>query len=357
MNHAAILATRLYRQFLSRPFPGSPADVARHLCAMQAQDFAAAKWAIGVRSPGTTDVDVEKLLEARDLIRISSLRGTLHFMHPEDVRWIASLVLPRVLSQCNGMWKKLSLDKSVFDRVFHIMHSALQNGAALSRAELKVILEKNHIPTADHRMNQFLTLAGLEQVICCGPRRGKEFTYVLLDEWLPPVQTKLPGNALTEMAVRYMKGHGPATAEDFSWWCGFPVTQCRQALAEAAQQLESFVLAGQTYYLTPGERIEKPDSKLRLLSGFDEYYISYADRSLVAGEAAQEVMSPQNGILPYVVIAKGKIVGTWRREIRKQLVEMEYIPFEKTKTGEGPLSTAAKTYGKFMGLTAEWIVS
>lgn len=355
MNHAAILATRLYRQFLSRPFPGSPAEVARHLCAMQAQDFAAAKWAIGLRCPGITDADVEKALEACELIRISSLRGTLHFMHPGDVRWITSLVMPRVTSQCTGMWKKLALDKSVFDRVFHIMQDTLKNGAALSRAELRVILEKNHIATGDHRMNQFLTLAGLEQVICCGPRRGKEFTYVLLDEWLPPVQAKPPKNPLSELAVRYMAGHGPATAEDFSWWCGFPVTQCRQALNEASQQLESFVLADQTYYLTQGERIEKPDGKLRLLSGFDEYYISYADRSLVAGKAAQAVMSPQNGILPYVVIAKGKIVGTWRREIRKQLVEMEYIPFEKTKTGEGALSTAAKTYGKFMGLAAAWI--
>lgn len=356
MNHAAILATRLSRQLLIRPSEHTPALVAAHLCAIQAQDFAAAKWSLGQRCHGLTDAGVEKSLENREVIRISSLRGTLHFIHPKDVRWITKLVLPRVQMQAASMWKKLELSNSTLSKAFRIMGGALQNGVSLTRAELKIILEENGIDTSDHRMNQFLTFAGLEQIICCGPRRGKEFTYVLLDEWLPAIDYHLSHEPLTELAVRYLESRGPATAEDFSWWSGFPVTACRRAFDEAKHLHSTFTFEDKTYFLAPGETVEKPDLKIRLLSGFDEYHISYGDRSLVAGNVPPGVLSPPNGILPYLVIAKGKIVGTWRREFRKQLVEMEYIPFDKTVIGEERLTTAAKSYGKFMELPAKWVL-
>lgn len=356
MNPAAILATRLLRQGLAQPSKASPADMAAHLCAIQAQDFAAAKWALGLRCSGLTDAGVEKLLDSRALIRISSLRGTLHFMHPQDVHWITELAGPRVRMQAGPMWKKLGLDEAVLKKAFRIFADALKNGNALSRAELKTLLDQKRIDTSDHRMNQFLTFAGLERIICCGPRRGKEFTYVLLNDWLPETPAKPPADPLTELAIRYLKGHGPATAEDFSWWCGYPVTACRQAFEAAGNLLERFSAGTKTYFLTPGETATRPDLKVRLLSGFDEYYIAYADRSLVAEGVPLGVLSPPNGILPYVVVSKGKIVGTWRREITKKAVEMEYIPFNDGAIGEERLSTAAKKYGKFMGLPAKWVL-
>lgn len=353
MNHAAILATRLSRQLLTQPSKQAPADVAAHLCAIQAQDFAGAKWSLGQRCHGLTDAGVEKLLAGKKLIRISSLRGTLHLMHPKDVRWITALVTPRIKLQAGSMWKKLGVDDAILSKALRHIGDALKNGEALTRAELKTILEKKRIDTSDHRMNQFLTFAGLQQVICCGPRRGKEFTYVLLDDWLPETNFPMPENPLTALAVRYLESHSPATAEDFSWWSGFPVTACRRAFEEAGIT-EKFVADDKTYFLPPGKTETKPDLKIRLLSGFDEYYISYADRSLVAGNVLPGILSPPNGILPYLVIAKGKIVGTWRREIGKKSIEMVYIPFDKTAIGEERLSTAAKAYGKFMGLPAEW---
>ncbi|MGE7773150.1 winged helix DNA-binding domain-containing protein [Chitinophaga sp. NPDC101104] len=355
MNPSAILATRLERQFLSSPSIETPASVVAHICAMQAQDFAGAKWSLGMRCKNLTDDGVEKLLEKREIIRISNLRGTLHFVHPQDVRWMATLVTPRVKIQGGSQWKKLGLDADSFSKVYKIFRQVLKNGEALSRNELKTILDKKRIDTSDHRMNQFLTMGGLEQVICCGPRRGKEFTYVLLDEWLPQIPYQLSHGPLTELAIRYLKSRGPATPEDFSWWCGFPVTACRRAFEEAGSAFESFSSGEKTYYLTPGETAVRPDTKVRLLSGFDEYHISYADRSMVADGVPAGVLSPPNGILPNLVISKGKIVGTWRREIRKNGVEMVYIPFEGISIGEERLVTAANRYGKFMGLPAAWV--
>ncbi|WP_341834048.1 winged helix DNA-binding domain-containing protein [Chitinophaga pollutisoli] len=353
MNHAAILATRLTRQRLTQPSKLAPADVAAHLCAIQAQDFAGAKWSLGQRCYGLTDAGAEQLLAEKKLIRISSLRGTLHLMHPKDVRWITALVTPRIKLQAASLWKKLGVDDAILSKALHHIDDALKNNEALTRAELKSILDKRHIDTTDHRMNQFLTFAGLQQVVCCGPRRGKEFTYVLLRDWLPDDIAPMPKHPLTELAIRYLESHSPATAEDFSWWSGFPVTACRRAFEDAGIT-ERFVFGEKTYFLPNGETASKPDGKVRLLSGFDEYYISYADRSLVAENVPPGILSPPNGILPYLVVSKGKIVGTWRREIGKKSVEMVYIPFGKTAIGEERLSTAAKTYGKFMGLPAQW---
>lgn len=355
MNPNVLLSTRLARQGITQSVGDTPAAIAAHLCAIQAQDFAAAKWSLGLRYPNLTDAGVETLLDNRELIRISSLRGTLHFMHPQDVRWITKLASPRVKVQGGPMWKKLGLDDAIFNKVFRIFREALRNGEALSRAELTVILENKRINTSDHRMNQFLTFGGLEQVICCGPRRGKEFTYVLLDEWLPVTTHNLQHSPLTELAIRYLHSHGPATPEDFSWWSGYPITACRNAFNDAGSALQSFTIREKSWYITPGKVEEQPDQKVRLLSGFDEYHIGYADRSLITESVPAGVLSPPNGILPNLVISKGKIVGNWRREIKKKEVEMVFIPFGSKTIPEGRLLTAAKAYGEFMDLPVRWV--
>src|SRR5215217_3899623 len=106
MTIPEILKTRLNNLLLDAPVPKTPADIAAHLCAMQAQDFAAAKWSIGLRNDTLTDADVEKALAEKSLIRTTSLRGTLHFMHRNDVRWITRIARERMLvSNANALKK------------------------------------------------------------------------------------------------------------------------------------------------------------------------------------------------------------------------------------------------------------
>jgi DNA glycosylase AlkZ-like len=64
-----IARLRLNNRQLASPGARSPADVVKHLGAVQAQDYPAALWAIGLRVPGATRRDIEGAIAAKTLVR------------------------------------------------------------------------------------------------------------------------------------------------------------------------------------------------------------------------------------------------------------------------------------------------
>jgi Winged helix DNA-binding domain len=77
---------------------------------VQAQDYAAAKWALSLRSQGLTDTDVEQAFTDGKILRTHVLRPTWHFVTPEDIRWLLKLTAPRVNAVNAYMYRKLELD-------------------------------------------------------------------------------------------------------------------------------------------------------------------------------------------------------------------------------------------------------
>jgi len=77
-----LLTARLRNQQLIDAKRLRPAQVVSWLCAMQAQDYPAAKWAIGLRSPGCQDADVEQAFNDGQILRTHVLRPTWHFVAP-----------------------------------------------------------------------------------------------------------------------------------------------------------------------------------------------------------------------------------------------------------------------------------
>lgn len=59
-----------------------------------------------------------------------------------------------------------------------------------------------------------------EALICLGALRGKQQTFVLLDEWVPAGKPLDREEALAKLVLRYFVSHGPATVRDFVWWSG-----------------------------------------------------------------------------------------------------------------------------------------
>ena len=54
--------------------------------------------------------------------------------------------------------------------------------------------------------------AELDAVICSGPRRGKQFTYALLDERVPPVAALARDEALAELRPALLHQPWPGAA-------------------------------------------------------------------------------------------------------------------------------------------------
>ncbi len=88
MKTAELAQYRLLNQQLSAPSFKTAAAIVHWMGAMQAQDYAGAKWSIGARLPGSTDASIEKAVANKEIIRTWALRGTWHWVAPADVHWM-----------------------------------------------------------------------------------------------------------------------------------------------------------------------------------------------------------------------------------------------------------------------------
>ena len=360
---ADITLQRLRTQRLAGRGVRAPADVVRWFGAVQAQDYAGALWAVGLRTAGATEADVERALVDRAIVRTWPLRGTLHFVAPEDVRWMLAHFAPRTIARAALRFKQLELDERVFARSAALFVKALQGGRQLSRPRLYALLERAGIATHDNRGLHILWRCAHDGMICFGAREGKQHTFALLDEWVPRANILTRDEALAELARRYFTSHGPATLKDFLWWSGLAAADARAALASARSHLHPLVIEGQSYWLgtTPGsaslKSLRSTSSRPSrgphavLLPPYDEYTVAYQDRS--AALDPMHVAAARNGIFSPTIVLNGRIVGTWTRRLTNDAVTMALTPFGRL-TGERrrAVSAAADGYGRFIGRRA-----
>lgn len=328
MSHLSIAHERLLHQHIATPTFKTPLDVVSHLGAMQAQDYLGALWAIGLRMEHATETSIEDAVRTKSIIRTWPMRGTLHFVASRDARWMLSLMTPRIVAGSLGRFKQLGLDDDILARARRCWEHALRDGP-LVRTEMYAALEKAGISTAGYRALHLLSRLAQEQVICFGPRQGKQHTFALFDQWIPPTKQKTTEDSLGEIVIRYFTSHGPATIQDMTWWSGLTVAQVKQGIAIAGNLLEPRIVEGITYYT--GSKSPSPASSVAdtfLLPPFDEYLVAYRNRDAALQKVHAQHYNPgANGMLSAVIVQNGQVVGTWKRTITKQNVQVHPVPF------------------------------
>ena len=350
-----IAQLRLASQQITASHSQSAAEVVRTLGALQAQDYAAALWAIGARLPGSTQTDVERAIAEHRIVRTWAMRGTIHLLAAADVRWMLQLLAPRVLSGAASRDRQLGLDAVTYSRSRKLLEKELQGGRQLQRDEVHAVLERGKISTEGQRGYHILWRLGLEGIVCFGQHEGKQPTFALLDEWVPRSRQLERDAALAELALRYFSSRGPATVQDFSTWAKLSLTEARTGLESAAPELQRFTQASETYWMSKTLAEPSDAQTAFLLPAFDEYLLGYKDRSAVLGaEHASEVVPGGNGMFLPMMVLNGRIVGTWKRKLKKRSVSIEYAPFGKLKKSDtAAFDTAAQRYGEFLGLMVE----
>jgi hypothetical protein len=301
---------RLHNQLVTRHAFERPGEVVRWMGAVQAQDYAGALWAVGLRLSGATASDVERAVAEREIVRTWPMRGTLHFVPPEDTRWMLELLTPRVVARSAGRYRQLGLDEATLSRSRRTVERALAGGRRLTRPALYRKLEAAGIATAEQRGIHILGWLAQKGVVCFGPREGKQPTLTLLDEWVPEPRRLAREEALAELAKRYFTSHGPATLHDFAWWSGLPMADARAALAAVASDITSETAGERTLWFPPSGAIAKR-AGAHLLPVYDEYTVAYRDRSDVLDPALARRAG--NGIFGNVVVVDGQVVGTWTK--------------------------------------------
>ncbi|MBI5567207.1 MAG: AlkZ family DNA glycosylase [Chloroflexi bacterium] len=349
---------RLYNQHLLGLKFETPAEVVAYFGAVQAQDYAGAKWAVAQRTTDLTDADLDRALADGSILRTHVLRPTWHFVTPADIRWMLALTAPRVKAAGASRWRQLGLDEALVKRSNAALIKALPGGKQLTRLELAAAIDRAGIATNGERSGHILMRAELDGLICSGGRRGKQFTYALLDERAPNARTLPRDEALAQLALRYFTGHGPATVQDLAWWSGLTLTDARRGLESIKDQLRREVLDDQDYWLAASDKHAKAAAPTALLlPAFDEYTVGYADRSAVFDAAHTDQLDVRNSglALAPVVLIRGRIVGNWKRTLQKDAVVMELKPFRPlTKIEQRAITQAAEHYGAFLGLSVVW---
>ena len=355
-----IFATRLNNQQISRPGFETPAEVVQRLGAVQAQDYAAAKWAVGLRMKNGSEAVVDQALADGTIIRTHVLRPTWHFVTPADVRWMLALSAPRVKAALSYNSRRLGLDASVYKRSGSALAKALQGGKQLTRLELVAILKQRGIKSDNLGYLHILLNAELDAIICSGGRRGKQFTYALLEERAPQAIHMKHEEALAELARRYFTSHGPATVQDYAWWSGLTLTNARSGIELIKTQLANEAVDGQTYWFAASSpEVKNNPHTAYLLPAYDEYMVGYSDRNtLIEPQHAEKLTAWNVFLLNPGIVINGKIAGNWKRTFKKNTVVIELKllgPLTKTETRD--LDATIERYGRFLNMPTKVIRS
>jgi hypothetical protein len=344
------------RQFTQRIHPaasGTVAETVRHMLALQAQDFSNALWAVGVRTSGSGRSDILAALKRGEVVRTLPMRGTLHFVAAEDLRWMLALTSARTLQGAETRFANLGLDAATLLRSESIATAGLSNGA-MNRDDFMKLLAGNGIAPDGQRGYHVIFYLAQRSLICWGPPSGTQQALVLVDDWIPPQPIPTRDAALQQFAARYFASHGPATERDFAWWTKLTLADVRAAIGSCGDGLMELTCGGNRYWISTAEldaaSASRASAAVHALPGFDEYLLGYQDRlAPLAPEHSQRTVPGNNGIFLPTIVAGGRVVGTWRRTPRSKATIIAPEHFETASDAQhSAFARAAAGYARFI---------
>lgn len=347
MTLSKIVLMRLQNQQLINSRYKKPEDLISWLGGVQGQEYPGAKWAVGLRLPGSTDADIEKSLNKKFILRTWLMRGTLHLVAVEDIRWMLGLLAPRIIKRNRRRYRELELDEELLKRSNQVLKDAVEC-KELNRKELLYILQKNGISTQGQRAAYILQRASLDGIICQYGMQHNNPLYISMDN-LPNKNSFDHDDALAELAGRYFKSRGPATVNDFMWWSGLLAADAKSGLDTVKSELISKTIAGQTYwYYQKENNFQNGLPVAHLLPTYDEYLFGYRDRNAQIKSISK--IKLKNRYTPTIAI-NGVITGVWKRTIKGDTLTIKQQLFKKLNKNENhTLNQAKSRYGKFLDM-------
>jgi len=359
MNLVDIPYLRLYNQQIIGSKFRTPKEIVGWMGAMQAQDFSMSKWAVGVRLAGATDQTIASAIDNGEIMRTHLMRPTWHLTSSDDIYWMLELTTPQIKGVMKFRDKVLELDPAIYEKTNFIIGNALQGGKHLSREELTLELEMANIPTDYNKVSHFLMRAEIDELVCSGKTINHKSTFALLSERVPQVKRFSREESASKLALSYFLSHGPATLHDFIWWSGLPITLSRQALESIKSKLVSEKIGNQTFWFSDSLSIPLPDkNSVFLLPAYDEFTISYRDRTASLDLEMHTKAISSNGIFRPIVVINGVVAGLWRKTTQKDKIRVEvnlFLPVSNVL--KALIEEASLQYGNYLNKKTELIIS
>jgi hypothetical protein len=355
---ADVADERLLRHRLTGEPAGDVESAVRWLAGVQGQEYPVARWSLGQRAVDVVEHDVDGALASGRLVRTHVLRDTWHLVAAVDLRWLVLLTRPRIQRRNVTTQRKLDLDGALLARTDQLLCEALRGGAQLTRPELADALSRHGIEATGLRLGYILMHAELELLICSGGLRGRQQTYALVDERVPPGCQLQGDDALAELARRYFRSRSPAAERDLAVWASLTLGDARRAVGLLGDAVSPIDVAGRRLWRwaepPPPERPGAP--RAHLLQGYDEYVMSYSETRDVLDVGGLAGVTPAGEHLHlHAVLVDGQVIGHWRRRPHARRVVLDVQLARALAADErAALEAAVERYGEFAGLPVQW---
>ena len=341
LTASQVAAFRLSRNHFTDTRPVSPAAIAHDVCGVQAQVLSAAYLQLWARNHSLTRADIDSALwTSRSLVKSSAMRGTLHLLAADDLpMYFGALrssrlrAIRRVSARYGGVTPEVS------DAVMRAVSDALRSGPA-TRAELtEHILSLNFLTKRARKWFKLswwgvVRQAIVEGLVCYGPDRGQQSTFIRLDQWLPNYKALSEPLGKRRFLRRYLAAYGPAAPRDFARWAGMSVTEAKLIWDSLQRKLVELSIEGRKAWLLREDLNHLSKSNLRepvlsLLPNFDPYLLAHADKSHLVDRPFYSRVFRTASWISCVVLLNGKAIGTWALSSRGKSSFLEVRLFSK----------------------------
>ena len=339
----------------------SVSQILQEVCGVQAQELPAAALAIRNRSSGLAASDVDSArLQERSVVRTWCMRGTLHLISVEDFGWLLPLLGPKLLAGSRRRLAQMGLDEAAVAKAVPIIGEVLASRGPLTRAEIaRELSQRSGIQAEGQARIHLVYQAAMNGILCCGPERGNEPAYALVEDWVGPLHPLPRAQALKELCLRYLRAYGPAEPRDLAAWSGLSLSEARRGWEQVADLLKEvdlnrrqmWVLTEQTGWL---DESPPPTPTVRLLPRYDAYLLGYANRDLAVAPEFAKRINRGGGIIHPALLVDGRAVGTWETKRRRDSLSVVIEPFEELDGSYlAGIRAEVSDLGRFLGVEAK----
>jgi hypothetical protein len=358
MSTERISALRSLNQQISNHKFKTAREIACWMGAIQAQDYNMVKWAFGIRLQDSTEESVNEEIDSGKIIRTHLLRPTWHFVSSDDIYWIQKISADRIRSALSYRDNQLGLTSRIFSKTNSAIEHILKDHNHLTREELIAELVNSGLKLKNEQASHIFVRAETEGIICSGRQKKGKPTFALLHEWVPVNKKNYTRDeSLKELGYKYFISRGPATVQDFAWWSGLSVREARLGLEYNKSNLISEVIENQTFWFSDySGNNDQNQERVFLLPSYDEFLLSYRDRSASISDNIQKIAVSNNGIFYPVILSDNQIRGTWKRISKRDNVIISTNLF-RSKISAESLENSIKRYSRFLNKKAELAIS
>ena len=333
--------------------------------AVQSQDHQPALWSLARRCTGPdglppSEAEVAAAFDAGAFLRVHVLRPTWHFVPPDRHRELLALTAPRLVPSLAARWRELALPEELRTRAAEVLVAAIQESGPVTRAAGRAALERAGIEVEGQRMPHLLMAAELAGVLTSAPNEGRDATWALAADRLPPDGAPRDREtAVRDLVLTFVRSHAPATERDLAWWSGLSLTDVRAGLRAAQPHVAPLEVRGRRYWhagppppATPGA-----GPAVHFVQSYDEYLVAHTESRGLADPHGFARFMPRGAVLGPAVLVDGVLAGRWRRALAPRRVDVVVTPFAPLPAPVlAEVGAEAERYAAFAGLPLRLVV-